>query len=121
DSLVRAEGTDAFRARIHQQAQSLADYFFQQLTEEADPRSLEGKAHLATLAAPLIERIPGANLRALMRQRLNDITGLRSEPSRSAGSSGTSLFPGGAPDQPPLDDGYYDSLSGNDPGDNQPP
>ncbi|MHC6223636.1 DNA primase [Pseudomonas sp. X10] len=76
DSLVRAEGTDAFRARINQHAQPLADYFFEQLGNEADPRSLEGKAHMATLAAPLIEKVPGANLRALMRNRLKEITGL---------------------------------------------
>jgi DNA primase len=73
---VRAEGTDAFKARINQHAQPLADYFFQQLTEEADPRSLEGKAHMVTLAAPLIDKVPGANLRTLMRQRLTEITGL---------------------------------------------
>ncbi|MFJ2387778.1 DNA primase [Pseudomonas koreensis] len=79
DTLVRAEGTDAFKARINQHAQPLADYFFQQLTEEADPRSLEGKAHMATLAAPLIDKVPGANLRILMRQRLSEITGLSSE------------------------------------------
>lgn len=79
DSLVRREGTEAFQARIHQQARSLADYIFEQLSEEADPRSLEGKAHLATLAAPLIEKIPGANLRTLMRQRLSDLTGLGGE------------------------------------------
>ncbi|VVO34014.1 DNA primase [Pseudomonas fluorescens] len=76
DTLVRSEGTDAFRARINQHAQPLADYFFQQLTEESDPRSLEGKAHMATLAAPLIDKVPGANLRILMRQRLSEITGL---------------------------------------------
>ncbi|RYL30724.1 DNA primase, partial [Citrobacter freundii] len=63
DSLVRAEGEDAFRARITQQAQPLAEYFFQQLMLEADPATLEGKAHLATLAAPLLEKIPGNNLR----------------------------------------------------------
>lgn len=79
DTLIRAEGTDAFRARINQHAQPLADYFFQRLTEEADPRSLEGKAHMATLAAPLIDKVPGANLRALMRNRLKEITGLNSE------------------------------------------
>ncbi|MDE1168698.1 MAG: DNA primase [Pseudomonas sp.] len=79
DTLVRAEGTDAFKARINQHAQPLADYFFQQLTEEADPRSLEGKAHMATLAAPLIDKVPGANLRALMRNRLSEITGLNSD------------------------------------------
>ena len=76
DTLVRSEGTDAFKARINQHAQPLADYFFQQLTEEADPRSLEGKAHMVTLAAPLIDKVPGANLRTLMRQRLTEITGL---------------------------------------------
>jgi DNA primase len=79
DTLVRSEGTDAFKARINQHAQPLADYFFEQLTREADPRSLEGKAHLATLAAPLIDRVPGANLRTLMRQRLSEITGLTGE------------------------------------------
>jgi len=79
DSLVRAEGPDAFRARLVQQAQPLADYFFQQLTQEADPSTLEGKAHLATLAGPLLEKIPGNTLRLLMRQRLGEITGLSSE------------------------------------------
>src|SRR5690606_28696252 len=39
----------------------------------------EGKAHLVTLAAPLIDRIPGNHLRALMRQRLSEITGLSGE------------------------------------------
>ncbi|KPX30784.1 DNA primase [Pseudomonas coronafaciens pv. garcae] len=79
DTLVRSEGTDAFKARINQHAQPLADYFFEQLTKESDPRSLEGKAHMATLAAPLIDKVPGANLRTLMRQRLTEITGLTGE------------------------------------------
>lgn len=79
DSLVRAEGPDAFRARLAHQAQPLADYFFQQLALEADPSTLEGKAHLATLAGPLLEKIPGNTLRLLMRQRLGEITGLSAE------------------------------------------
>ena len=87
DSLVRAEGTDAFRARMQQHSQPLADYFFQQLMDEADPRSMEGKAHLATLAAPLIEQVPGANLKALMHQRLREITGLNAETARASGTN----------------------------------
>ena len=79
DSLVRAEGPDAFRARLAHQAQPLADYFFQQLMQEADPSTLEGKAHLATLAGPLLEKIPGNTLRLLMRQRLGQLTGLSGE------------------------------------------
>jgi len=106
DTLVRAEGTDAFRARINQQAQPLAEYFFQQLTQEADPRSLEGKAHLATLAAPLIDKIPGANLRALMRQRLGEITGLNGE---ALGQLAHSQSP--SDHEPPSysDDAYYEA------------
>lgn len=108
DSLVRAEGTDAFLARIQQQAQPLADYFFQQLSEEADPRSLEGKAHLATLAAPLIEKIPGTNLRALMRQRLGEITGLHSEALQDMANTAPSA-------SPEYDDSiYYDTSSRHD-------
>ena len=118
DTLVRSEGTDAFRARIVQHAQPLADYFFQQLSEEADPRSLEGKAHLVTLAAPLIDKIPGNNLRALMRQRLTEITGLSgetlsqmapprsSQPSPTSNASPHSDHPS-YPDIP--DSAYYDS------------
>ncbi|MBF7728505.1 DNA primase [Pseudomonas sp. N040] len=104
DSLVRAEGTEVFRARLQQQSQPLADYFFQQLMQEADPSSLEGKAHLATLAAPLIEKIPGPNLKALMHQRLREITGLQTE-------YGTTQS---APSANPGDDyaSYYDASPG---------
>ena len=111
DSLVRREGTDAFMARTQQQAQPLADYFFQQLSDEADPRSLEGKAHLATLAAPLIEKIPGTNLRALMRQRLGEITGLHSETLQQMSAASPSAAP-------EYDDSiYYDAGSGQEEGD----
>lgn len=108
DSLVRHEGTDAFLARIQQQAQPLADYFFQQLSEEADPRSLEGKAHLATLAAPLIEKIPGANLRTLMRQRLGEITGLHGDALQQMSAAA----PTAAPHYD--DSAYYDTSTSHE-------
>ncbi|MBD1552120.1 DNA primase [Pseudomonas typographi] len=104
DSLVRAEGLDAFRARIHQHAQPLADYFFQQLTAEADPRSLEGKAHMATLARPLIERVPGANLKALMLGRLAEITGLSPGAMDRLSQDARPTAPGPGPDY----DGHID-------------
>jgi DNA primase len=119
DTLVRAEGTDAFRARINQHAQPLADYFFQQLCEEADPRSLEGKAHLVTLAAPLIDKIPGNNLRALMRQRLSEITGLSGEALSQVASAPRSHAPNTTSQAPSSDypdygdipdSAYYDNL-----------
>ncbi|WP_122678043.1 DNA primase [Pseudomonas viridiflava] len=101
DTLVRSEGTDAFRARINQHAQPLADYFFEQLTKEADPRSLEGKAHMATLAAPLIDKVPGANLKTLMRQRLTEITGL-------SGEAVSQLVQNAPSEAPPSYDPYVD-------------
>lgn len=119
DTLVRAEGTDAFRARINQHAQPLADYFFQQLSEEADPRSLEGKAHLVTLAAPLIDKIPGNNLRALMRQRLSEITGLSGEALSQVASTPRSHAPSTTSQAPTSDypdygdipdSAYYDAM-----------
>ncbi|MFK3771799.1 DNA primase [Pseudomonas sp. NPDC089406] len=107
DSLVRAEGTDAFRARINQHAQPLADYFFEQLSAEADPRSLEGKAHMATLAAPLIEKVPGANLRQLMRNRLKEITGLDTQQAEQLAQQAPA--PSSVPDYDP---GYdYDAMA----------
>lgn len=81
DSLIRSEGLEAFQARITQQSVPLTEYFFTHLSAEVNLDSLEGKAHLATLAAPLVEQIPGANLRALMRQKLTNITGLATQPS----------------------------------------
>ncbi|MDH1629070.1 DNA primase [Pseudomonas mosselii] len=106
DSLVRAEGTDAFQARINQHAQPLADYFFEQLSNEADPRSLEGKAHMVTLAAPLIEKVPGANLRQLMRNRLKDITGLDPQQMEQLAQSAPT------PSVPDYDPGYdYDAMA----------
>ncbi|WP_046236944.1 DNA primase [Pseudomonas syringae pv. coryli] len=101
DTLVRSEGTDAFKARINQHAQPLADYFFEQLTKESDPRSLEGKAHMATLAAPLIDKVPGANLRILMRQRLTEITGL-------TGEAVSQLVQSAPAEAPPSYDPYVD-------------
>lgn len=76
DSLVRREGPEAFQARIQQQAQSLVDYCFQQSAEGIDLRSLEGKAQLGALVSPLIEKVPGLHLRALMHQHLTQLTGL---------------------------------------------
>ncbi|MDG9926287.1 MULTISPECIES: DNA primase [unclassified Pseudomonas] len=107
DTLVRSEGTDAFRARINQHAQPLADYFFQQLSEEADPRSLEGKAHLVTLAAPLIDKIPGNHLRALMRQRLSEITGLSGEMLSQVAQSAPATPATSASHEPAADYGHY--------------
>ncbi|SDT27480.1 DNA primase [Halopseudomonas xinjiangensis] len=77
DTLVRSEGQDAFRARLVQKSVALTEYLFRHLEKEANIESLEGKAHLATLALPLIEQVPGSLLRRLLRQALENRTGMR--------------------------------------------
>jgi DNA primase len=103
DSLIRSEGLDAFQARMTQQAVPLTEYFFTHLAEEVNLESLEGKAHMATLAAPLVERIPGANLRALMRQKLTQMTGL-------SGAASQDNSPPPTQDWPASDDYDHESI-----------
>ncbi len=76
DSMVREEGQSAFQQRINEQAQPLTEYLLSYLSKEANPSSLEGKAHLAALALPLINKVPGSLLRRLLRQSLAQITGM---------------------------------------------
>lgn len=76
DSLVRHEGYAAFQERIALEAEGLADYFFRHLCEQAAPDTLEGKAHIASLAAPLLGKLPKGHFRSLMQQQLQHLTGL---------------------------------------------
>ncbi|MES2998058.1 MAG: DNA primase [Pseudomonadota bacterium] len=57
DSFIRKNGREAFMTYL-QQASYLGDFLFDHLLAEVDIRQLEGKARLAKLAIPLIEKIP---------------------------------------------------------------
>lgn len=69
DSLVRREGQAAFEQRLAQ-ATPLADYLFAELRTRADPETLAGRARLAELARPLLEKLPEGHFRDLMEARL---------------------------------------------------
>jgi DNA primase len=56
DSLIQKKGRTEFIARL-QQAQSLGEFFFGYLLTQVDINQLEGKARLAKLAIPLIEKV----------------------------------------------------------------
>ncbi|HAD37021.1 MAG TPA: DNA primase [Gammaproteobacteria bacterium] len=75
DSVVRDKGADTFRALI-ESATPLPDLLFDTLLNQTDPTRMDGKARLATLARPLISRVPEGPLRELMQQRLSDLTGI---------------------------------------------
>jgi len=69
DTLVRAEGAAAFEARLPS-ALPLSEFLVQKLGEEADVGTVDGRARLAELARPLIERMPDSIYRQLMIERL---------------------------------------------------
>ncbi len=76
DSMVRKEGKEHFEQRI-QHAEPIADFLLNTLKEDIDdPDSLDGRARLAKLAAPMIQPIPGIALRSLFWQALSEATRL---------------------------------------------
>lgn len=77
DTLVRKEGKEAFEQRLNQ-AQHLPEFLFSHLKEQVDFDSLDGKARLDQLAAPLISRIPQGTLRDLMVAELEKQLGVSS-------------------------------------------
>ncbi len=75
DSLVRREGREGFEARLRQ-ARPLTDFLFEHLLEQADTRSVEGRARLVDLARPLLGRLPAGALHELAIKRLAELSGL---------------------------------------------
>jgi DNA primase len=82
DSLVRAEGAEAFMARIAE-AVPLSSFLFQALSAGVDLDTMEGRAALSANARPLIKQIPCPDLREQMAARLAEVVGLRN-PAKSA-------------------------------------
>ena len=83
DSLIKAEGATAFSQQLTQ-AMPLADFLFNQLSTDLRLESLEGKSRLASLAKPLIEKVPVGVYRQLLWQRLSQLTGLDEQALKAA-------------------------------------
>jgi DNA primase len=82
DSLVLKEGAESFERRI-EDAMPLSEYFIDNLSEQVDMESLDGRARLAELARPLMRRIPDGIFKDLLTARLADVVGM--ERNRLAG------------------------------------
>ena len=77
DSVIRKEGKAAFEERLSH-AMPLSDYFFHQLTTDADTTSLDGRARLAERASPLVHQLPDGVYRDMIIGRLAKLTGIDS-------------------------------------------
>ena len=75
DSLVRAEGAEAFAARLDH-ARPLSEYLHDELAARVDMESMDGRARLAELAKPLVARVPEGVFRALLVRRIARAVGM---------------------------------------------
>ena len=86
DTLVRKDGKTYFEGLLDEST-ALSEFFFQHLADEVDTRSMDGRARLASLAKPYLEKLQQGVFQQLMVQRLGEITQLkdiRLDPPRPA-------------------------------------
>jgi DNA primase len=69
DTLVAAEGAPAFENRL-KEALPLSEYLIRHLLTQVDLTHVDGRARLASLAAPLFARMPEGVYRELLADRL---------------------------------------------------
>ena len=77
DTLVRQDGKEGFEQRLNT-SMHLPEFLFEHLKQQVDFDTLDGKARLDKMAAPLIGRIPAGTLRNLMEKQLETLIGTRS-------------------------------------------
>jgi DNA primase len=75
DTLIRAEGADAFRARMAH-AQPLSEFLFEQLCNQVDMTSIDGRARFSILAQPLIQAVPPGIYHDMLVGRMAVLAGL---------------------------------------------
>ncbi|MZR63584.1 DNA primase [Alcanivorax sp. DP30] len=78
DTLVRAQGPEALRA-LTDKADALSNYLFRHLSEGLDLNTVDGRARLARLALPYLDKPAGPVYRALLTEELAQLTRLDKE------------------------------------------
>jgi len=92
DSLVGAEGREAFEARVGR-AEALLDYLVRHLREQNDMTSRQGRGRFAEMAKSYLARIPDGAYGEQLLTAINEVAridtglvGTRETPQRQAGS-----------------------------------
>jgi DNA primase len=75
DTLVAAEGREAFEARLSG-ALPLSEYLVRELSAQSDLTHADGRARFAESARPLFAKLPGGVYRELLLERLAQVVGL---------------------------------------------
>lgn len=71
DSLVRSAGIQPFKDPAN--VIGLSEHLFQELAKQTDLETLEGRARLAALARPLIQKVPSGTFRQLLVEHLSQL------------------------------------------------
>ncbi len=74
DSLIRTRGKEIFLEYIHD-GESISSFIFARLGEDIDVRSPSGKARLANIAKPLLEKLPNGVFKKLVFKELEKKVG----------------------------------------------
>jgi DNA primase len=96
DSLVQAIGAEAFRALIAQ-AQTLSQFLLAELARQVNLGTMDGRAKLAGLARPYLEKMREGPLRSLILDELARLTRLRREDVLSAAPARPARIAGRTP------------------------
>jgi len=75
DSYVQNNGADGFEKAMDQ-GLALSDYLVEELASQVDMKSVDGRARLAELARPLVNKIPAGVYKELLLERLAESVGL---------------------------------------------
>ena len=91
DSYVNENGADAF-VKLMDSGLALSEFLIQELSGQVDMETIDGRARLAELARPLVNKIPDGVYRELLIESLAEavgLTGAKLEKMLAAGRSGT--------------------------------
>jgi len=78
DTMVRKEGQQAFEQRL-QNATPLSDFLINQLKEQTDMSSMDGRAHFAEMAKPLLNKLPESIFKDLLNESVSREIGLHNK------------------------------------------
>jgi DNA primase len=99
DTLVAAEGADAFEGRL-KTSLPLSEYLLQQLASEVDLGHVDGRAKLKALAAPLFARMPEGIYREMLAEHLAAQVGMPASALKRAFTAGDASRAAGAREEP---------------------
>ena len=94
DSFVNTHGADEF-VKLIGSSLALSDFLISELSSQVDMQTVDGRARLAELARPLINRIPAGVYRELLIESLAAEVGLTAAKLDSMLSGNVSTSPGG--------------------------